>query len=67
MSDTSTDEQKLKALVIAAKHYRLHMKTLRTSDPKGFTDIERTIAIEEVPRQKKLECGSAISSAGSQY
>ena len=57
INDGSTDEQKFNALAKAAKHYDLHVKTLSASDPKAFTDSERTMAIEEVLRQKKLKRG----------
>jgi len=60
INDTSTDEQKYNALANAAKHYELHVKTLNASDPKAFTDSERTMAIEEVLRQKKLQRGEFI-------
>ena len=55
INDASAHEDKFKALANAAKHYDLHVKTLRASDPKAFTDTERAMAVEEVLRKKKLK------------
>ena len=57
INDTSSDEDKFKALMNASKHYELHLKTLRASDPQAFSDSERAMAIDEVLRRKKLKPG----------
>ena len=44
----------------ASKHYKLHLKTLRASDPQAFSESERTMAIEEVLRRKKLKAGEFV-------
>ena len=44
----------------ASKHYELHLKTLRASDPQAFSDSERAMAIDEVLRRKKLKAGEFV-------
>ena len=60
INDTSSDEDKFKALMNASKHYELHLKTLRASDPQAFSDSERAMAIDEVLRRKKLKAGEFV-------
>ena len=58
INDASTEEQKHTALAKAAKHYDLHIKTLKASDPNAYSETERAMAVEEVLRQKQMSRGS---------
>ena len=57
INDASTDEQKYTALAKAAKHYDLHIKTLKASDPNAYSETERAMAVEEVLRQRLVKRG----------
>ena len=57
INDASTDEQKHTALAKAAKHYDLHIKTLKASDPNAYSETERAMAVEEVLRQRQVKRG----------
>lgn len=57
INDASTDEQKYTALAKAAKHYDLHIKTLKASDPNAYSETERAMAVEEVLRQRQVKRG----------
>ena len=61
INDASSDEERFKALMNASKHYELHLKTLRASDPKAFSDSERAMAIDEVLRGKKMKAGEFVN------
>ena len=41
----------------ASKAYDLHIKMLNASDPASFTETERTLAVEEILRRRKLKAG----------
>ena len=60
INDASSDEEKFRALMHASNHCELHLKTLRASDPKAFSDREREMAIDEVLRRKKRKAGEFV-------
>ena len=41
----------------ASKAYDFHIKMLNASDPASFTETERTLAVGEILRRRKLKAG----------
>jgi integrase len=57
LSDNSDDADVHRAMQEASRAYDLHIKMLNASDPASFTDSERTLAVEEILRRRKLKAG----------